>query len=83
MSSASSVVRLEELLGLHEHAARPAARVVDPPVSRLQHLDEHPHHAGRRVELAAPLALGRGELLQEVLVHLAEQVAGLAGRPAR
>ena len=80
MSRALAVVRLEELLGLHEHAARPAARVVDAAVRRLQQLDEHPHHAGGRVELAAPLALGGGELLEEVLVHLAEQVARAASR---
>ena len=71
-----AVVRLDELLGLDEHAARPAARVVDAAAGRLQHLDEHPDDAGGRVELAAALALGAGELLQEVLVDLAQQVAG-------
>ena len=37
-----AVVLVDELLGLDEHAARPAARVVDPAVVRLQHLDDAP-----------------------------------------
>ena len=52
----------DELLGLDEHAARAAARVVDPARVRLQHLDQQPHDAGGGVELAAALALGGGEL---------------------
>ena len=46
---------------------------------RFEDLHEDADHAGGGVELAAALALGLGELLQEVLVDLAEQVAGLAG----
>ncbi len=46
-------VRLDELLALHEHAARAAARVVDATLVGGKHLDQHPHHVRGRVELAA------------------------------
>lgn len=52
-------MRLDELLGLHEHAARPTAGVVHPARQGLQHLDQHPHHRRGGVELAAALALGQ------------------------
>ena len=39
-----------------------------------EHLDQHLHHRGRRVELAALLALGAGELAREVLIDLAQQI---------
>ena len=35
-------VGFDERLGLHEHAAGAAAGVVDPPLVRLDHLDEEP-----------------------------------------
>ena len=69
-------VGAHELDRLHEHPRRAAARVVDPAPVRRQHLDEHADDAARRVELAALLALGAGELRQEVLVDPAEHVAG-------
>ncbi len=69
-------MRLDELLALHEHAAAAAAGVVDATLVRRQHLDQHLDDAGRRVELAALLALGGGELAEEVFVDLAEQVLG-------
>jgi hypothetical protein len=56
--------------------------VVHAAVRRLENLDEHADHAGGRVELAPALALGVRELLQEVLVHLPEDVAGLRGTVA-
>ena len=65
---------------LHEHAARAAGGVEDAAVERLDHLDDQPDDAARRVELAAPLALGRGELAEEVLVDAPEGVALDAGR---
>ena len=48
----------DEARALHEHAARAAGGVEDAPVERLDDLDEQPDDAGRRVELAALLALG-------------------------
>lgn len=72
-----AAVGLDEALALHEHAARAAARVVHPAAIRFEHLDQQADHAPRRVELAAQLALGLGELAQEVLVHAAQRVAGL------
>ena len=49
------------------------------PLIGLQHLHQEAHDAARGVELAALPALGQGELLQEVLVHVAQHVrsAGL------
>jgi hypothetical protein len=75
-------VGLDELLALHEHAARAAAGVVDAALVRGEHLDQHAHHVRGRVELAAALALGAGEAREEVLVHAAERVARAVGRAA-
>ncbi len=70
-------MRLDELERLHEHTARTAARVVHPAAIRLDHRDQQADHAARGVELAAALALGAGELGQEILIHAAEGVLGL------
>lgn len=67
-------VLLDELLALHEHAARAAARVIHPAFVGSQHLDQRADHAPRRVELAALLPLGTGELPQKVLVHPAQNI---------
>ena len=67
-------VRRDELLGLHEHAGRAAAGVVDTALVRLDHLDQQLDHAARRVELAALLPFGAGELREEVLVYAAQDV---------
>ncbi|CFL20962.1 Uncharacterised protein [Burkholderia pseudomallei] len=69
-----TAVRLDEFLGLHEHATRPAAWVVHASLVRSQHFDEHAHHRGRRIELPPFLAFSRRKLPEEVFVHLAEQV---------
>ena len=66
----------DEFDRLDEHAGGAAARVVDPAVVRLKHLDQQPHDGARRVELAALAALGQRELLEEVLVDLAQHVRG-------
>ena len=68
------IVRGQELLRLHEHAARTTARVVDPAFAGLQHLDDGAHNAGRCVELATPASLRQGELRQKILVHLPQQI---------
>ena len=78
----AAAVRLDEFLALHEHAARAAARVVDAALIGREHLDQHAHDMRRRIELAALLALGAGELRQEVFVDAAEDVAGAVGRAA-
>jgi hypothetical protein len=70
-------VGLHEAFGLHEHAGRAAAGVVDAALVGFEHLDQQPHDAARREELAAELALGLGELAEEVLVDAAERVARL------
>ena len=72
-------VLAEELHGLDEHARRATARVVDAAVVGLDHLDEGADDAAGRVELAALLALGAGELAEEVLVDAAEDVGGAGG----
>ncbi len=76
VADASPVV-LDELFGLHEHAARPAARVVYAPIMRLQHLDHRSHDRARRVELSPALAFCTGELAEEVFIDAAEHVAAL------
>ena len=72
---------LHELLGLHEHATGAAAGIVDAPLVRREHLHQHPHHGPGRVELPALLALGVGELPEEILVDLAQHVLCLVLRP--
>ena len=66
-----------------EHAAGAAAGVVDAALVRREHLDQHADHAAGRVELAALLALGAGELGEEVLVDAAEDVLGAVLRVAQ
>ncbi|MNG26260.1 hypothetical protein D3C84_1112280 [compost metagenome] len=73
----------DELLGLHEHAARAAARVINLAVVWVEHRHQGFDDAGGRVELPALLAFGAGELAEEVFVDLAEQVAGLVGVAAK
>ena len=58
----SAGVGTNELDGLDEHARGSAAGIVDPPPVGFQHLDEQLDDAAGGVELAAPLALGAGEL---------------------
>ena len=77
-----AAVAFDEFLGLHEHAAGAAARVVDAALVGLQHLDQHAHDRARRIELAAALALGAGEAAEEVFVDAAENVLGLVARLA-
>jgi len=50
--------------------------VVHPVAVRFEHLEQELDHAARGVELAALLALGAGELGEEVLVDAAEHVLG-------
>ena len=69
-------VGLHELDRLDKHAARAATGVIDPAFVRREHLDQHAHDAPGRIELAALLALGAGELGEEVLVHAAENILG-------
>ena len=67
-----------------QHAARPAGRVVDRlALLRVEDVHHQPHHAARGVELAGLVVGGVGELLDQVLVGVADDVAGArAGCPA-
>ena len=69
-----AAVGFDEFFRLHEHAAGAARGVVDAAFVGREHLDEAAHDAGRRVELAAVLALGAGEAGEEILIHAAEQI---------
>ena len=73
-------VGIDELHRLHEHAGGAAAGVVDPALVRFQHLHQELDDATRGVELAALLALGAGELGEEVLVHPTQHVFGASFR---
>ena len=73
-----AAVGFDELVGLHEHAARAATGVVDAVLVGFEHFDEDADDAARRIELAAELAFGLGELAEEVFVDAAESVARLA-----
>jgi hypothetical protein len=78
-----AAVGLDELLAANEHAARAAAGVVDAAFVGREHLDQYAHHARRRVELSAALALGAGEAREEILIHAAEHVLGAVGCAAQ
>ena len=67
-----------ELDRLDEHAGRAATGVVHPALVRFEHLDQQLDHTAWRVELTTLLALGAGELGEEVLIDAAEQVLGAA-----
>src|SRR5205085_1534784 len=71
----AAAVGADKARALDEEAAGPARRVEHAPLERLQHLDQKASHGGRRVELAAAMALRAGERLDEVLVDAAQQVA--------
>ena len=68
------LVSLDEVGTLDEHAARTARRVEDASVVRLDDFDDQLDQRGGREELAALLALGTGEVAEEVFVNLAESV---------
>ena len=73
-----AAVFLDVLLGVDEHAAGAAAGVVDPhPLLGVDEADHHPDDGARRVELAALLAGGVGELRDQVLVGGTEDVGEL------
>jgi len=67
---------LDELDGLNEHPARAAAGVVDPTLVGGEHLHQDADDAAGRVELAALLALGAGELGKEVFERAPQDVSG-------
>ena len=67
---------LDELAALHEHAAGAVSGVQQAAVEGADHLDDEPDEAGGGEEFAALLALAHGEPAEEVLVDLAEGIAG-------
>ncbi len=75
-----AAVGFGKLFGLDEHAAGAASGVVDAAGVGFEHLDQHADDGARRVELAAELAFGSGELAEEVFVDSAERVARLIAR---
>ena len=78
-----AAVRFDELFALHKHAARAAAGVIHLAVVRREHRNQGLDDEARRVELPAALAFGAGELAEEILVDLPQQIAGVVfGRVA-
>src|SRR5437660_9326691 len=76
-------MRLDKFLAADEHAARPAAGVVDAALVGREHLDQDAHHARRCIELPAAFALGASEACEEVFVHTAEHILGSVGSAAQ
>ena len=74
------LVIFDEALRLHEHASRAAAGIVNSAPFRLQHLHQQGDDRLRRVKFAPFLALGAGELAQEIFVNPAQDVPRPAGR---
>ena len=77
VTSAAGVLAqpLDEVAGLHEHAARAAGRIEHHAVVGLDHVHDGLHERGRREELAVVLRALHRELHQEVLIDPAEHVA--------
>ena len=69
-----AVVAFDKLDGLHEHAARAAAGVVDFAPVGLDHFGDEIDDALGGVELAPELALGGGEFAEEVFIDPADGV---------
>lgn len=71
-----AAVLLDELLALHEEAARTHGRVVHAALERLEHFHDQRDDALGRVVLATFLAFSQGELAEEVFVDVTEDVLG-------
>ena len=68
------LVVLDEPRALHEHAARSARGVKDPPVVWLDDFDDELDDGGRREEFAALLSLLHREIAEEVFVNFPEDI---------
>ena len=66
---------LDEVAGLHEHAARSAGWIEDDAVIRLDDVDDELHERRRSEELAVVVGLLDGELGEKVFVDAPEDVA--------
>ena len=73
---------LDELDGLNEHPRGAATGVVHPPLIWFKHLHEQSYNTARRVELAALLSFGTGELRKEIFINPAESILGAVLRVA-
>ena len=71
-----SALVLNEVAGLHEHAARAAGRVEHCAVVRLDDVDDGLHDRGRCEEFAVVVRLLDRELGEKVLVDATEDIAG-------
>ena len=66
---------LNEMAGLHEHAAGTASRIKHDAVIRFDDIDEGLHQRGQGEKLAVVLCALHRELHQEVFVDTTEHVA--------
>ena len=64
----------DEFLRLDEHTARTAAGVEHAALIGFHNLDKEFNDAARRIELSALLTFGKGELAEEVLEYMAENI---------
>ena len=70
-----AVVFLHMVHGFEQHTARAAGRVVDGlALARIEDVHHQPDHGARRVELTGLLVGSVGELFNQILVRLAEDV---------
>ena len=81
----ASAVGFHEFFALHEHPARPAARIKHAAFVGRENFNQQPDDMARGVKLAALLALGAGELAQKVFIHAARgcPLTGFRGRQAQ
>jgi hypothetical protein len=67
---------MDVTIDLDEHAAGAASRIEYAPFVRLDDLDHQLDHGRRREELTALLAFSARKFAEEILVNLAEHIAG-------
>ena len=76
-----ALMRVDEFLGLHEKAARAAARIVNAAFGRLDHFDHGINDGFWRVEFASALALGPSKFRDEILIDTSDKIkVGLVAR---
>ena len=72
-----ALMTFHKLGRLHEHASRPAARIIDPPMVRLNNLNQSFHNASRRIELSSILAFSFRKLGQAVFIGASKNISAV------
>lgn len=69
----------DKFLGLHKHATRATAGLVDSAFVWCKHGNQQAHHAAKGIELPAVFAFRAGKLSQEILKDPTQHILGPVG----